>query len=117
MSLLDNGPHTVTVIPRVAVKGTMGNTNYKDGVPVVIPRVSVQPLSSSERSELGISTSESYKVIGRGDWPGGALSKVRVNVGPVTGMFDQSGPARVHGMSPRTAHYNVVITARGSEAK
>lgn len=115
MSLLDRGPHAVTVTPMVEVSDGMGST-LEPGDPVAVSRVAVQPVSSDEAEALGVQAQTSYRVLGRGPWPGGINSLVRVDVGPYAGrMFDQQGEARLYGMSARTAHFDVVLTARGAE--
>lgn len=114
MSLLDRGPHAVTVTPMVEVNDGMGST-LEPGEPVPVPRVAVQPVSAEESEALGVQALTSYRVIGRGPWPGGMNSTVLVDAGPFAGrVFDQSGEARVYGMSPRTAHFDVLMTARGA---
>lgn len=116
MALIDNGPHAVTVTPMVTVKDSMGSTTTP-GAPVSVPRVAVQPVSAEEAESLGVQARTSYRVIGRGPWPGGINSTVTVDAGPYAGRtFDQSGEARIYGMSPRTAHFDVLMTARGAEA-
>lgn len=116
MSIIDRGPHTVEVTPKVKTSGSLG-TEYKNGPPVIVRRVAVQPISAEESQELGIVAHTSYRIIGRGKWPGGALSKVRVVVGPTNATFDQHGDARIYGMSKRTAHFDVTIVQNGTEAK
>lgn len=114
MSLLDYGPHQVHVIPRVVVEDSLGST-VKDGNPVLVKNVAVQPVSADEATTFGVQAQSSYRVIGRGEWPGGVHSKIRVLVGPGAGrVFDQFGEARIYGMSRRTAHFDVLITARGT---
>lgn len=115
MSLLDRGPHTVTVTPMVEVRDSMGTT-LEPGAPVTVQRVAVQPLSADEAEALGVQARTAYRVIGRGPWPGGINSSIRVDTGPYAGrVFDQDGEARIYGMSPRTAHFDVAMTARGAE--
>lgn len=115
MSLLLRGPHTVVVTPRIAVKGSMG-TEYVLGDPVTVPNVAVQPVEAAEAEGLGVQVSTSYRVLGLpGAWPGGPLSRVEVVTGPRPGMYAQHGEARSYGMSPTTAHFDVMITAQGAE--
>lgn len=115
MSLLRRGRHTVIVTPRVAVKGSMG-TEYVLGDPITVPNVSVQPVEASEAESVGVQVSTSYRVLGLpGAWPGGPLSRVEVLDGPRPGVYAQHGEARAYGMSPATAHFDVLITAQGTE--
>lgn len=112
MSLLDRGPHAVTVTPMVEVKDSMGTT-LEPGDPIHVGGVALQPVSAEEAEALGVQARTSYTLIGRGDWPGGVNSTVTVTAGPYEGRtFDQSGEARIYGMSPRTAHYDVTLTSR-----
>lgn len=116
MPIIDRGPHTVVVTPMVVTQGAMGDKTTP-GDPVVVPLVAVQSVSAAELERVRLTdTREVYQVIGRGTWPGGALSLVEVTVGPRLGVFDQQGPARQYGMSPRTQHYDVLISARGSRS-
>lgn len=113
MSLLNSGPHSVIVTPKVTVRGSLGSEQV-DGEPVTVPRVAVQPtMIEEDLTSEGTSAASTYRLIGRGAWPGGPLSKVEVVSGPHLGTYDQDGPARVYGMSPRTAHYDVLLRRRG----
>lgn len=115
MNLLDRGPHAVTVTPMVTVEDSMG-TSIGPGTPVAVPNVAVQPVDATEAESLGVQARTAYRIIGRGPWPGGINSTVRVDTGPYAGrVFDQDGEARIYGMSPRTAHFDVLVTARGAE--
>lgn len=116
VSLIRRGPHTVTVTPRERVQGSLGTT-VVDGEPVTLRRVTVQSVSSSEVRDMGLTTEVVYKVIGTGSWPGGPLSRVSVDVGPHPGEYDQQGEAVYHNMNPRTAHWVVRISRRGTEVK
>lgn len=117
MSLLDRGPHSVTVTPMVTVGDSMGTT-LQPGTPVAVEHIAIQPVSAEESEALGIAVSTSYRIIGRGGWPGGVHSRVLVDVGPNAGRtFDQHGDAREYGMSPRTAHFDVVIKSGSSEVR
>lgn len=117
MSLLDRGPHSVTVTPMVLVEDSMGST-LEPGDPVPVERVAIQPVATEEAEALGVQALTSVRVIGRGPWPGGINSRVRIDVGPYAGrVFDQSGEARFYGMSSRTAHFDAILTARGAEVR
>ena len=117
MSLLDRGPHSVTVTPMVEVQDSMGTT-IQPGTPVSLSGLALQPVEASEAEALGVQARTSYRVIGRGGWPGGVHSVVRVDAGPYAGRsFDQSGEARIYGMSARTAHFDVVITSGSAEVR
>lgn len=117
MSLLLNGPHSLTVIPQVRTKGSMGS-QWVDGTPVNLSRQGIQPVSSTETQNLGgAETTLRYRVFGKTGWPGGARSKVVVTEGPYVGSYTQVGAATVHGMSPTTSHYVVLIQKDATEAK
>lgn len=109
MSLLINPPHTLVVTPVVASEDRYGGTVLTPGVPVTV-RGSVQPVSAEEAESLGVQAATSYRFIGR-EWPGGVHSTA-VWEGRT---FDQQGEARRYSMSPRTAHVDVILTARSSE--
>lgn len=114
MTLLDRNPHTVTVTPMVQVSDSMGTT-IQPGDPVTL-RVAVQPLNTQESSDLGFQAQTSCRVIGKEGWPGGVSSTVHIDSGPYEGRtFDQEGEPRWYGMTDRTRHYDVIITARGTE--
>lgn len=108
MSLLDRGPHTVTVVPQIVVQDRYGETTA-DGTPVPV-RCSVQPMSADETSAAGLQVETAYRVIAR-DWPGGPYSRVEWD----GRVWDQQGEPKRYGMSERTRHVDVVITARGAE--
>lgn len=111
MSLFDINPHTVTVRPAVLKPGDLARKVVL-GDPVTVTRVAVQPISSTETDET---STDEYKVIGRGAWPGGTHARVTVTDGPHKGEYDQQGEAVVHGMTPRTTHYVVRLRRRGQE--
>ncbi len=108
MSLLDRAPHTLTVTPKILETDRYGGTKTVDGEPVEV-RGSVQPVSSEESGALGVQVDTTYRFIGR-TWPGGPHSTALWD----GRTFDQQGEARRYSMSPRTAHVDVLLTARGA---
>lgn len=117
MSLLDRGPHSVTVTPMVEVEDSMGTT-IQPGTPVPLVGVAIQPVTAEESEALGVSVSTSYRIIGRSGWPGGVHSRVLIDVGPQAGRtFDQHGEARQYGMTQRTAHFDVIIKSGSTEVR
>ena len=122
MSLLDRGPHVVRVTPMRPTPSSLG-TRYVAGEPVLVRNIAIQAVmtrrtdATDEIETIGTQAEVAYRIIGRGNWPGGPMSRVEVLVGPVPGIFDQRGEPGYSNMSHRTAHYDVVITARGVEAK
>ena len=111
MSLL-TGKHTVTVTPKVKTRDQYGDWALTPGVPVQV-RCSVQPVGAEEAEALGVQASTTNRVIGRGIWPGGVHSTVLWG----GRSWDQHGEVRQYSMSPRTAHYDLIITARSAEVK
>lgn len=115
MSLLDNGPHAVTV---TVMTGTKNQYNGWDltpaGDPISVSGVSVQPVTDEEvASSGGTIEITSKRIIGRGPWPGGVHSVVHWNGRD----WDQQGEARIYGMSERTGHFDVIVHSRSSEVK
>lgn len=114
MSLLDRGPHTL-IVQRVKdqpdpVYG--GSTRVNDGPPVTVTGAMVQPLSSSESTDLGVRADTSYRVICR-SWPGGIYSRVTwVDEGRP--LF-QRGEKTVYTVGRRTRHDTAVLVANSAE--
>jgi hypothetical protein len=108
VSLLDRGPHTLTVTPRTRTKDALGAAVWTPSTPVEA-RGAMQPVSATESTELGLTTETVYRFLGR-TWPGDVHAEVSWNGRP----FEQVGEAKVHGMSPRTAHVEVILKARGA---
>ena len=123
---LEDGPHKVEVTPMVVEDGPTGR-RYVPGTPVVLDKVFVQPssgaalrASETRTVEKGLFDETVRVVYGRGHWPGGPHSKVRVLVGPEGAddiTYQQAGSATQYGASPMTAHYKVRIDAVGVESK
>lgn len=123
---LEDGPHTVEVTPMVVEDGPTGR-RYVPGTPVVMDKVLVQPSSGSalrasetRTVEKGLFDETVRVVYGRGRWPGGPHSKIRVINGPEGAddlTYQQVGSAVHYGASPMTSHYKVRIDAVGVESK
>lgn len=121
VSLLENGPHTVTVYPKVKTKNQYNSWDFVDGPPVVMNRVAVQPMGASPtkpvsetvETDLTDQVRTNLRVIGIGSWPGGPNSHVIVEGRD----YDQKGEVAVFDMSPRTAHWMVILQARSVEVK
>lgn len=123
---LEDGPHTVEVTPMTVKDGPTGR-RYVPGTPVIVGRVLVQPPSGgagkageTRTSDKGLFDEATLAVYGRGKWPGGPHSKVRVIKGPEGAegfAYQQSGSAAQFGASPMTAHFKVRIDATGVESK
>ena len=103
MSLLDNGPDTVTVTPRTAVAGRAGTTDWTLGTPQAVPGGRVQ-----ETDVQG-----GYRWIGRGPWPGGPHSLVTWDGRD----FDQVGEPLTRRASAGVEHVEVTLRARSVEAR
>ena len=70
MSLLDQGTHTVTVFPGCQTVDGDGNPVTKASPNGFPAKAVVQPISSTEASELGAETGEVYRLrFARGDEP------------------------------------------------
>lgn len=123
---LEDGPHIVEVTPMTVEDGPTGR-RYVPGTPVTVGKVFVQPSSGSalrasetRTVEKGLFDETVRVVYGRGYWPGGPHSKVRVIKGPegAEGItYQQAGSAVHYGASPMTAHFKVRIDATGVESK
>lgn len=123
---LEDGPHTVEVTPMTVEDGPTGR-RYVPGTPMTVDKVLVQPPSGgagraaeTRTSEKGLFDETALFVYGRGKWPGGPHSKVRVIKGPEGAdavTYQQSGSAAQYGASPMTAHFKVRIDATGVESK
>lgn len=112
-SLLDNGPETLTVQARRQVEDSLGAARWvDDGPPVPAVGYMVQPVTSAEANDLGLEAIESYRVIGRGPWPGGMHSVITWD----GRTWDQRGPARRHRSGLATHHVVVIITSRSPGA-
>lgn len=108
VSLLDRGVHEVVVTPRVKTVGEYGETVLADGLPVAVSGCQVQPVTAEEAESLNVSATTTYRVVGRGPWPGGLVSQVSWN----GRLWDQVGEARVYTNGRRTAHFDAIIQAR-----
>lgn len=123
MSLLDNGPHTVTVYPMVVEgKNRYGNPSLVRGEPIILEGVTVQAYGAGSLSGLEdddeTSVNDQHIVRGalndeRPHWPGGTHSIVEWD-----GVeFDQLGLAKERKQGLRTKHFQVRIKRRGAEVK
>lgn len=123
MSLLDNGPHTVTVYPMV-VEGTnrYGNPILTRGEGIVLEGVSCEPygagslsgLESEDETEINDQiTVRGALTEDRPAWPGGTHSIIDWD-----GVeYDQKGLAKHYTRGLRTKHFLVRIKRRGAEVK
>ena len=94
MSLL-NGPHTVLVFTKERVEDEMGY-ELVDRPPIRLTGVTVQAYfgqsGAIDEYPDGTQVRSSFKVFGRGHWPGGLNSVIRVENGTHAGReFDQDG--------------------------
>lgn len=115
MSLLDNGPHSVTVYPQVKVPQVNNSVVYVDGPPVVVSGLRIAPANAEERQVLGVQPGTTAVIRGRGPWPGGIHSQVQWR----GRRWDQVGEVEVFdaGLTGRTHHIQVTIRARSAEAR
>lgn len=118
MSLLD-GPHTVTVIPKVKQKNAYGLYTLTDGDPIVVTRCNVHPFGAGTYGSLegdGAEFNDQMTIKGRTPevWPGGIRSTVIFN----GEKFDQVGDAKYYQRgSRRTRHWLIRIKKQGTEVK
>ena len=120
MSLL-RGRDVVTVIPKVREQDALGYT-FVDGAPIRVENVTVQAYfgqsGAIDEYHDGTQVRSALKVFGRGRWPGGLNSVVRIETGVYTGAeCDQDGEAVNFSRSPATAHYEVNLTMRAPDAR
>ena len=119
VSLLRNGPHAVTVTPKVKVRGDYG-TRLEDGEPVRVERVRIQDFNASYETGTEGNTQVSADVViyGTGAWPGGPHSTIRVESGGHAGKtFDQTGDIKHHDDVPHIKHWRVLASLRSTEAR
>lgn len=113
MSILDRGKHSVTVVPQVTTTDEYGGIVTTDGPPVTVSGCQVQPTTAEESDSLGMQATTIYRVIGRGPWPGGIVSRVEWD----GREWDQIGEARQYTNGRRTGHFDTLIRARSAEVK
>lgn len=118
MSLITQGPHTVTVYPMVITgKTKYGTWKTTRGAGIVLDNVRVEnhgagSLSALE-SEDGTTVNDQKKVKGALPWPGGTHSIVEFE-----GVeYDQVGLPKEYTQGERTQHYVVRLRRRGAEVK
>lgn len=118
MSLIDNGPHTVTVFPMILEgRDKYGNWNKVKGDGVVLEGVTVQNYGAGSlsglESEDETSVNDQKVVRGVLPWPGGVHSIVEWN-----GVeYDQMGLPKEYTQGVRTQHFMVRIKRRGAQVK
>ena len=116
MSLLDNGPHVVTVFPMVLQKTRYNTWRKVRGEGIKLEGVAVQPFGGGTQGNLETNdqqVNDQWTVRGRGVWPGGVHSIVEWN----GEEFDQVGKVKAHTIGHFTKHYQVRIQARSAEVK
>lgn len=113
MSLLDRGPHTVTVVPKIATKTDYNTYDFTDGPRFIRSGVGVQQVSAEEAAGLNVDAKSTYRIYGRGLWPGGPHSTI-VWQGRT---YHQVGDPTVLDMSPRTGHFEVLMESRSTQPK
>lgn len=116
MSILDNGPHTVRVIPMVVEKTRYNTWKKVPGEPIEIEGVTVQPFGGGTMGNLETNdqkVNDQWTVRGRGPWPGGVHSTIEWQ----GESYDQVGKPKVHSIGTFTKHFQVRIAARSAEVK
>ena len=122
MTLLTNGPHTVTVYPMVGTKNKYGTFDLTRGEGIVLEGVTVQNYGAGSLSglESDEETSINDQKTLRGAltdelpaWPGGMHSIVDWE-----GVeYDCKGLAKEYKQGLRTKHFMVRLKRRGAEVK
>lgn len=112
MSLLDRGKELLVVRPMVKTKNEYGTWDLVPGPPVSV-MAAVQPVTVEEVEAIGTTADTTKRVIGRGPWPGGLHSVIEWD----GREWDQKGENRDYRMSPRTAHFDIIMVARSAEVK
>ena len=112
MSLLDRGPHTLSVQRMTTATDPVygGTTKLPDGPPVTVSGAMVQPLSAAEASDLGVRADTSFRVLCR-TWPGGIYSRVTWSG---RDLF-QRGETTSYTVGRRTRHDTAVLVANSAE--
>lgn len=114
--LVERGPHSVTVYPRVVVETEMGRiASYGD--PVTVERVRVSPrtanVTASADGQRFVTTE--FRIVGSGEWPGNDGAKVVIEEGPapyVGRELFQYGDVLARNSNPRVEYYSVVCRGR-----
>lgn len=113
---MDEGRHTIWVIPRVQTRDEYNSPTWTDGEPVKV-RCLVQVMSSDEQMALGLQAKTTYQIYAR-SWPWDMHSKV------IWEGFDgewpnrkwaQQGEAKRYGTGYFTQHCTVNIQALEAE--
>lgn len=113
MSILDRGPHSVVVTPKVKVPNGYGENELADGDPVTVSGLSVQPVTAEELNAFGggMQAWTTRRIIGRGPWPGGIHSTIQFD----GRTWEQFGEAEFYTTGRRTKHFSCMIRARFAE--
>ena len=106
MSILDSGPHVITVDPSVAEDDGYGGTQPGMGEPIEV-RAYCSPLAAESDSSDGYGTQQRFQVIAR-HLPSGPWA--RIDWGGEQYVMEE--PPRRFGFSRRTAH-DVAVIRRG----
>lgn len=113
MSILDNPPHEVYVIPKITGTDKYGKATIREGDKIGPIPCAVQPYTSSENNVTGVKIKAfgtqvkvGYTVFVRGGWPGGPASIILWN----GERYQQDGEAQLFSMSPTTTHQEIGMT-------
>ncbi|WP_111508364.1 head-tail adaptor protein [Mycobacterium kyogaense] len=108
MSLLNRGTDTVTVYPEVVGKDSDGNERTKASAQGTECRAVVQPMTSTEKQDVGFNSVEILRLRLVG-WQGGLLG-AQSQVEWQGRRYSVVGEARQHRGSRRTAHTVYTVT-------
>lgn len=113
--LVDNGPHSVDVYPRVEADTELGPVRKEGEVQRVFRvRVSARTPDVVAGTDGARFPTTLFRIVGSGVWPGNDGARVVVTEGPYVGKsLFQVGETVYRASNARTAHY--VVTCRGRE--
>ena len=110
MALIDRGEQVLDIYPETTTTDDLGNVIVGPSEEPVRVSLTVQPVTSDERSAVGQDLLTTYRAIGR-TAPLGAWARVRwVNDGGT--WWDVIGRPRWYRQSRRTAHFDAILRER-----
>jgi len=104
MGLRDTPRHTLLVQLREPVTGSAGQTEWRDAGSPVQVRGNLHPASTDEIAAFGVQTADLRRFHCL-EWPGDSHSVITYDGRP----WDVVAPPQHFDMSPRTAHWEVLI--------
>lgn len=113
--LVERGPHSVDVYPRIEEETDLGPVRKEGPVQhVSMVRVSARTADVVADTDGARFPTTLFRIVGAGAWPGNDGARVVVTEGPYPGKsLFQIGETVYRASNARTAHY--VVTCRGRE--